>query len=125
MAAPATYAPNFTVRLDGHPLPTAMRACVMSVRHQDGIEGADRVEVTLANERLQWLDHPLLQRDNVYATYHTAGVTHEARRNMAAIAARQILDVLAGRRPPRLLNPQAWPAFQQRFARITGQAAAA
>ena len=32
------------------------------------------------------LDHPLLQMDNVYATFHTAGVTHEARRNMAVIA---------------------------------------
>jgi D-3-phosphoglycerate dehydrogenase / 2-oxoglutarate reductase len=71
------------------------------------------------------LDHPLLQRDNVYATYHTAGVTHEARRNMAAIAAQQILDVLAGGRPPRLLNPQAWPAFQARFAQVTGQRAGA
>jgi phage protein D len=66
MAAPATYAPNFTVRLDGHPLPSAMRACVMSVRHQDGIEGADRVELTLANEGLQWLDHPLLQVDTKF-----------------------------------------------------------
>ena len=29
------------------------------------------------------LDHPLLAMDNVFATFHTAGVTHEARRNMA------------------------------------------
>lgn len=66
MAVPATYAPNFTVRLGGHPLPTAMRASVVSVRHQDGIEGADRVEMTLANDRLQWLDHPLLQVDTKF-----------------------------------------------------------
>lgn len=66
MAVPATYAPNFTVRLDGEPLPTAMRAAIMSVRHQDGMEGADRVELTLANDRLQWLDHPLLQVDTKF-----------------------------------------------------------
>ena len=28
------------------------------------MEGADRVEVTLANEGLHWLDHPLLQVDS-------------------------------------------------------------
>ena len=40
-----------------------MRACITSLRYQDGLEGADRVEVTLANPGLQWLDHPLLQLD--------------------------------------------------------------
>lgn len=61
------------------------------------------------------LDHPLLQMDNVFATFHTAGVTHEARRNMAVIAAEQILRLLAGQRPPRLINPEVWPAFQVRL----------
>ena len=60
------------------------------------------------------LDHPLLQMDNVYATFHTAGVTHEARRNVATMAARQILGLLAGERPPRLVNPQALPACEER-----------
>jgi phage protein D len=63
MAAPATFAPNFTVRMAGQPLPTAMRAAITSIRHQDGMQGADRVELTLANDRSQWLDHPLLQPD--------------------------------------------------------------
>ena len=63
------------------------------------------------------LDHPLLQMDNVYATFHTAGVTHEARRNMATIAAEQVLGVLQGQRPPRLINPQVWPAVAQRLQR--------
>ena len=61
------------------------------------------------------LDHPLLQMDNVFATFHTAGVTHEARRNMAIIAAEQILRLLDGQRPQRLVNPQVWPAFLERF----------
>ena len=59
----ARYAPGFTVLLDGQPMPTTMRACITSLRYQDGLEGADRVEVTLANPGLQWLDHSLLQLD--------------------------------------------------------------
>jgi len=66
------------------------------------------------------LDHPLLTLDNVIATYHTAGVTVEARRNMAAQAAEQIVGVLKGGRPPRLVNPQAWPAYRARFESILG-----
>jgi D-3-phosphoglycerate dehydrogenase len=66
------------------------------------------------------LDHPLLAMDNVFASFHIAGVTHEARRNVAAIAAEQIAGVLAGGRPPRLVNPEVWPAFEQRRARILG-----
>src|SRR6202046_4916829 len=44
-------------------------------------------------------DHPLLQCDNVLASPHTAGVTHEARENMGRIAAEQILGALDGKRP--------------------------
>jgi len=62
------------------------------------------------------LDHPLLQLPNVFATYHTAGVTHEARRNLALISAEQIVAMLRGERPPRLINPEVWPRFAARFA---------
>jgi D-3-phosphoglycerate dehydrogenase len=65
-------------------------------------------------------DHPLLQFDNVLASPHTAGVTKEARENMARIAAEQMLDTLDGKRPPRLVNPQAWPAYVKRFERTFG-----
>ena len=66
------------------------------------------------------LDHPLLAMDNVFATFHVAGVTHEARRNMGAVAADQIAGLLAGGRPPRLINPEVWPEFEKRRARILG-----
>ena len=65
-------------------------------------------------------DHPLLQFDNVLASPHTAGVTREARENMARIAAEQMLDALDGKRPPRLVNPQVWPAYVGRFERSFG-----
>jgi len=60
------------------------------------------------------LNHPLLAMDNVFATYHVAGVTHESRRNIATIAAEQIADLLAGGRPARLVNPEVWPEFLKR-----------
>ncbi len=66
------------------------------------------------------LQHPLLTLDNVIATYHTAGVTTEARQNMAAQAAEQIVGILKGGRPPRLLNPEIWPAYRARFEAIIG-----
>jgi D-3-phosphoglycerate dehydrogenase / 2-oxoglutarate reductase len=56
----------------------------------------------------------------VLASPHTAGVTREARENMARIAAEQMLDTLDGKRPPRLVNPQVWPAYVKRFERTFG-----
>lgn len=65
-------------------------------------------------------NHPLLAFDTVVASPHTAGVTHEARRNMGRIAAEQILAALDGRCPPRLINPEAWPRYSERFERAFG-----
>jgi D-3-phosphoglycerate dehydrogenase len=61
------------------------------------------------------LDHPLLGLENVVGLYHTAGVTHEARRRMGAWAAEQILQLLRGEPGPRMVNPQAFEAFRQRL----------
>jgi D-3-phosphoglycerate dehydrogenase len=66
------------------------------------------------------LDHPLLEQENVVASYHTAGVTPEARRNMWAFAAEQIVGIFKGGRPPRLINPEVWPTYAKRFEAITG-----
>ncbi|QWG11616.1 hydroxyacid dehydrogenase [Bradyrhizobium sediminis] len=65
-------------------------------------------------------DHPLLQFDNVLASPHTAGVTREARINMGRIAAEQMLGALDGKRPPRIINPEVWPAYARRFERAFG-----
>jgi D-3-phosphoglycerate dehydrogenase len=66
------------------------------------------------------LDHPLLRFNNVVATYHTSGVTPEARGRMGARAADQIVELLRGKRPPRLLNPDALPLFRRRFQTLMG-----
>jgi len=69
-------------------------------------------------------NHPLLQFDNVLASPHTAGVTKEARENMGRIAAEQMLDMLDGKRPPRLINPEVWPVYVKRFEKAFGFAPA-
>ena len=63
-------------------------------------------------------DHPLLAHPNVVASFHTAGVTHEARLNIAVMGAEQIAGIARGERPPRLVNPEAWPACRARLAKL-------
>ena len=58
--------------------------------------------------------------DNVVATYHTSGVTPEARARMGSFAADQMVGILSGNLPPRLLNPEALPRFRERFQALMG-----
>jgi hypothetical protein len=57
------FAPDFTVLLNGQPIPAELRASIQNVRCQTGYEGLDEVELTLANEKLRWLDSPLFKLD--------------------------------------------------------------
>lgn len=66
------------------------------------------------------LEHPLLTLPNVVATYHTAGVSHEGRYEVASQGADQVLALLAGGRPDRLVNPEVWPHFQERYQALLG-----
>ena len=65
-------------------------------------------------------DHPLMKFDNVLISPHIAGSTIEARENMGQIAADQVLAILDGKQPPRLINPEVWPTYRDRFTRIMG-----
>jgi len=65
-------------------------------------------------------DHPLLKLPNVVGTYHTAGVTHEARRNAAIMAAGQIETLLRGEMGPRVVNPEIWQVFLDRYTKMFG-----
>lgn len=65
-------------------------------------------------------EHPLLALDNVVVSPHTAGVTREARMNIGRIGAEQMLGALDGQRPPRIVNPEVWPRYVERFERILG-----
>jgi D-3-phosphoglycerate dehydrogenase len=66
------------------------------------------------------LDHRLLTFNNVIATYHTAGVTVDSRHAMAQWNAEQLVQIFQGKRPPRLINPEAWELFTRRFAQAFG-----
>lgn len=66
------------------------------------------------------LSHPLLALDNVLASYHTAGITHDSRTDMAEWNAQQVVGILRGERPPRLINPDAWGRYCERFERVFG-----
>ncbi len=59
-------------------------------------------------------DHALFAHPGVVATFHTAGVTAEARRNIAALGAEQIAALLRGERPARLVYPEVWDDFNLR-----------
>jgi D-3-phosphoglycerate dehydrogenase len=65
-------------------------------------------------------DNPLLHLDNVVATPHTAGITAEAARDIAVATATQWQTIFVGAVPPRLLNPDVWPRYCDRFHDIFG-----
>lgn len=65
-------------------------------------------------------DHPLLQLPNVIATPHVAGITAEATHGLAVATAEQWIEIFAGRVPDRLINPEAWPPYQDRFESTFG-----
>jgi D-3-phosphoglycerate dehydrogenase len=67
------------------------------------------------------LDHPLLGFDNVIVSPHTAGVTHEARTNVVTGTIEQIDDIVSARRAPRILNPEVWDRYCDRFDVIFGR----
>lgn len=64
MARYPQLGPTFTLQINGANLPPALRGAVTSVTWTNGIEGSDSVEVTFANQNLQWLDSPILAVDN-------------------------------------------------------------
>ncbi|MGC5703305.1 D-glycerate dehydrogenase [Pseudomonas sp. NFXW11] len=53
-------------------------------------------------------DSRLLQLPQVVATPHMGSATHETREAMARCAVDNLLAALAGKRPPNLVNAQAW-----------------
>jgi D-3-phosphoglycerate dehydrogenase len=65
-------------------------------------------------------NHCLMALDNVLLTPHHAGITKEANKNMSAGGAKQWVSLLRGEEPPRLVNPEVWPKYQDRFEKILG-----
>lgn len=61
-------------------------------------------------------NHKLLSHPAVIATSHTAGVTHESRMRIAAMAADTFIRAARGETPPRIINPEVIPHFERRLA---------
>jgi uncharacterized protein len=55
MSSYPTYVPDFRLAINGSDMPAALKSSVTSVRYQDGLNAADRVEVGFANTNLRWL----------------------------------------------------------------------
>ena len=55
------YVPDYRLTLGGEPAPAELRASITSITHESGLDGADRVELAIVNERLRWLDHDLIR----------------------------------------------------------------
>ncbi len=55
MARYPRYTPEFRVQINDNNLPAALQASITSVRYQDGVNAADRVEIGIANTNLRWL----------------------------------------------------------------------
>lgn len=51
-------------------------------------------------------NNPLLKMKNVIVTPHTAALTMECVMNMAVSAAERVIDVLNGKKPPGIANPE-------------------
>jgi lactate dehydrogenase-like 2-hydroxyacid dehydrogenase len=50
----------------------------------------------------------LFECSNAVLAPHIASASVETRKNMSMLAAKNAVEALAGRRPPDLLNPEAW-----------------
>jgi D-3-phosphoglycerate dehydrogenase / 2-oxoglutarate reductase len=113
-------------------LATMQKGSYLVTTARGGIVDEDALAVAIKSGHLAgagvdvWNDepppvtHPLLAFDNVIATYHTAGITVDSRENMRNWNAQQVAGIFRGERPPRLVNPDAWPKYAQRFERIFG-----
>jgi D-3-phosphoglycerate dehydrogenase len=60
------------------------------------------------------LDNPLLNLPNVICSTHIAGVTLEAKRQMAVQVGGEMLRVLRGERPDVLVNEAVWSHLRPR-----------
>ena len=65
--------------------------------------------------------NPLYQCDNLIMSPHIAGLTEESVYGMSLSAAKQILQALSGKRPPHIVNPEAWEAALARAKSLNFQ----
>jgi glyoxylate reductase len=71
---------------------------------RDGVIGGAALDVT--DPEPMPVDHPLVALPNALVVPHMASATVATRDRMAEVAARNLLAVLRGERPPHIVNPE-------------------
>ena len=94
-------------------------AALVAALAKDQMNGAG---IDVFDEEPPGPGHPLMQFENVLMTPHAAGITDVCNYRMAQWGAEQWIEVLNGRRAPRLVNPTCWDTYVERHTRITGHA---
>ena len=61
MARFPRYAPQYRITIDGDEIPPALRGSIISVKLTSALKGANRVDLSIANQGYRWTDHALLQ----------------------------------------------------------------
>jgi D-3-phosphoglycerate dehydrogenase / 2-oxoglutarate reductase len=61
------------------------------------------------------LDHPFRAMETVVLTPHLAGITDESMARIVRSCVEQAFEVLSGKLPRHLVNPEVLPKFRQRF----------
>lgn len=97
--------------------PVHDEAALLGALRDGGIAGAG---LDVFHDEPPRPDNPLLHLDNVIATPHIAGITVEASRDLAVATATQWQTIFGGGMPPRLLNPDVWPRYCERFRDVFG-----
>ncbi|MEO1614992.1 MAG: hypothetical protein AAFV88_04030 [Planctomycetota bacterium] len=64
MARFGQYAPEFRIEINGNRLPGQLESAISTVQLEDGLEGANSVEIVFLNQELQFIDHVLLETEN-------------------------------------------------------------
>src|ERR1700733_7751497 len=55
MATYPQYVPEFSININGQPMPSVVRNSVISVKFEDGRDASNRVEIAIANSDLRFL----------------------------------------------------------------------
>ncbi|MCC7425925.1 MAG: hydroxyacid dehydrogenase [Alphaproteobacteria bacterium] len=85
-------------------------AALAEALHQGRIFGAG---IDVFGKEPAPLDHPLIGAPNAVLAAHIGGSTEESLWRTAEECARQVVDVLEGRRPKNIVNPAAWDRRRQ------------
>jgi len=57
MTPSAQFVPDFDVAINGIEIPTSLKSCISAVSFESGMDAANRVQITIANPALQWLQN--------------------------------------------------------------------